>query len=128
MTKYKTVEAFLADQSSDHQSQIELLRSFILEAEPSLEENIKWNAPNYVFQGVDRITFSVLNKEHIVKVILHKGAKEKEDTKAQPIMDEGAELITWNSNIRGTLSFPTLEYIHNNHQALVRVFKKWLSL
>jgi uncharacterized protein YdhG (YjbR/CyaY superfamily) len=56
------------------QHQIDMLRSIILSVEPKLQEHIKWNAPSYVLNGEDRITFNLMNKESLVKLILHMGA------------------------------------------------------
>jgi len=104
------------------------LRKYILQVKPTLVENIKWNAPNYEYNDVDRITFSLLNKENKVKIILHKGAKEKEDRKAKPIFQDSTNLIQWNSNIRGTLTFDSLQEIEDNYKKLIIVFEQWLKL
>lgn len=128
MTKYKTVPEFLADLTPDQKAQVELLRQYILQAEPTLTENIKWNAPNYVFKGIDRITFNLMNKEHVVKILIHKGAVEKEDKKSKPVMNDTFGLVSWNSNIRGTLAFSSIQDVERNAQALVTIFKNWLKL
>lgn len=111
-----------------HKEIFETLRSYILESNPSLEENIKWNAPNYAYNGQDRITFNFMNKNNKVRIILHKGAIEKEDKKSKPIMDDTSGLIIWNSNIRGTLEFGSIEEVRKKHSDLLVIFKKWLSL
>lgn len=43
-------------------NEIEQLRICILEANKHLEENIKWNGPNYCFDHEDRITMRVQPK------------------------------------------------------------------
>lgn len=128
MKKYESVEEFTSDLSLDNKIIFETLRSYILESNALLTENIKWNAPNYVFCGQDRITFNIMNKNKTIRVILHKGAKEKEDKNAKPIMDDPTNLISWNSNIRGTLEFATVQEVREQHTTLVNIFKKWLSL
>lgn len=128
MKKYKTVQEFLTDLPSDKKKTVELLRHYILQANPGLTENIKWNAANYVFEGVDRITFNLLNKDQVVQIIVHKGAIEKEDKKAKPIMNDSSGLIKWNSNIRGTLSFRNIQDVENHSKELMNVIKNWLEL
>lgn len=128
MHTYKTVIEFLEDQTDDKRAQVEALREIILDSEPSLTENIKWNAPNYVFNDEDRMTFNVVNKEGTVKLILHMGASKKEDKKAKPILDDTSGLIAWNSNIRGTLTFADIADIRSQRRDLVVIIQKWLAL
>lgn len=128
MTKYKTVSEFLANLAPDRKNQVELLRSYIFQAEPTLTENIKWNAPNYIFEDIDRITFNVHNKEQAVRILIHKGVIEKEDKKAMPIMEDTSGLIKWNSNIRGTLSFNTIQEIENHAKEIKNIISDWLKL
>lgn len=128
MHTYKTVDEFLDDQTEDKRAQIHALRKIILASEPSLAENIKWNAPNYVFGGEDRITFNTANKEGSVKLILHIGASKKEDKKSEPIMNDNSGLITWNSNIRGTLTFTTIADVNAQQAKVAAIVKQWLAL
>jgi hypothetical protein len=128
MQKYTTMTGFLNSLNDDQRAQVESLRKIIFTAEPSLVENIKWNTPNYVYKNQDRITFNVLNKENKVKLILHKGAKEKEDKKAEPIMTDNTQLVTWISNIRGIIILDDLTTITKNAPKLKRVLKQWLAL
>lgn len=104
------------------------LRKVILDSEPSLTENIKWNAPNYAFNGEDRVTFNVMNKEGTVKLILHMGASKQENKKAQPIIHDDSGLITWNSNIRGTLTFANIDDIHAQQQRIATIVQNWIAL
>lgn len=128
MHTYKTVDEFLDDQSKDKRAQILALREIILGSEPSLTENIKWNAPNYIFDGEDRVTFNVVNKEGVIKLILHMGASKKEDKKSAPIMNDDSGLISWNSNIRGTLTFTDIDDIHAQQNKVGSIVEKWLDL
>lgn len=128
MIKHKTVEGFLSSLDPSQRSQVDAVRDIIITAVPSLIENIKWNAINYVHKDVDRITFSVVNKENKIKLVLHKGSQEKEDKKAAPIMQDDTGLVFWISNIRGTILFEDLQHITENAENLTNVVKKWLSL
>lgn len=127
MDKYKTVDKFLSGLDEDRKAQVEKLRQYILEAAPSLKENIKWNAPNYVQGNEDRITFNTLNKERVVKLVLHMGATKKEDKKGQPVLPN-APLIEWASDIRGYMSFSNLEEILSNEREIKRTIHDWLAL
>ncbi len=128
MHKYQTISDFLQDQNSEKLEQINLVRKLILNSEPTLEENIKWNAPNYVFKGEDRITFNVINKENKVKLILHMGASKKEDKKSKPVLSNDYGIVDWKSNIRGSISFDNLEDIKTKADSLTKIVPDWLLL
>ncbi|MDB5162791.1 MAG: hypothetical protein JWN28_398 [Candidatus Saccharibacteria bacterium] len=128
MQKYKTLEEFLADLNEDKRLQVNTLRDLILKTAPQLEEHIKWNAPSYVLNGEDRITFNLMNKQGVVKLILHMGATRKEDKKGAPVMQDDSELIEWSSDIRGMLTFRTIEDITVNLIPITSIIKNWLSI
>lgn len=128
MNKYKDLEEFLNDLEPKKRTQVDELRSIILGLELELEENIKWNAPNYNFKGVDRITFNLLYKEGKVKIVIHMGTAKKEDTKGVPILKDVADFIFWNSDIRGTITFDSIDDIKKKTRDLKDLFTKWLKL
>jgi uncharacterized protein YdhG (YjbR/CyaY superfamily) len=49
MQKYKTLQSFLDSLEPNQKETIEILRKLILETKENLQENIKWNAPNYEY-------------------------------------------------------------------------------
>jgi len=61
--------------------EIEQLRICILEANKGLEENIKWNGPNYCFDNEDRITMRVQPPTKQAQLIFHRGAKKQTQPK-----------------------------------------------
>ncbi len=126
--KYKSVAEFLESLDDAKRLQVDQLRALILSVNPDLEERIKWNAPSYVLDGEDRITFNLVNKEGIVKLVLHMGATRKEDKKGTPIMNDVSGLIQWNSDIRGLLSFTEGESIAEKSEQLEAIFVAWLAI
>lgn len=128
MTKYKTLIEFFDDLDSDKKTQVEMIRKIILNLGFELEENIKWNAPNYNYEGIDRITFNLMNKEGKVKLIIHMGTLIKEDKKANPILKNAPEFIMWNSNIRGTITFEGVDDINQKEKELGPLLINWLKL
>ena len=127
MNKYETVEEFMNGLDDNRRTQVARLRQYILDESPSLTEHIKWNAPSYVKDGEDRITFNTINKEHTVKIVFHMGATRKEDKKGQPIL-KNAALIEWASDIRGYMTFESLEQISTNEKEIKRTIHNWLQL
>ena len=127
MNKYKNLEDFLSDLPSDKKEQVLELRHYIQSVDPGLEEHIKWNAPSYVKDSEDRITFNVLNKEGLVKLVFHMGANRKEDRKAEPVLQD-APLIEWVSDIRGYMTFKDLQQIKSQETAIKAHVKDWLAI
>lgn len=128
MSKYKTIDEFLADQPSEKLAQINMLREIIMQTEPNLEENLKWNAPNYVYRGEDRITFNLMNKQNIVKLILHMGTGKQENKSGEPILEDDEGMVEWNSDIRGTISFVDMSDINESEKRLRKVICNWLLI
>ena len=126
--KFKTVAEFMSSLDENKKSQVELLRNIIFSVHPNVTEHIKWNAPSYVLEGEDRVTFNLINKENVVKLIIHMGATQKEDKKAKPILSDDAGIVEWNSNIRGTLSFSSKEDIKFKAERVQTLLQKWLSI
>lgn len=128
MQKYKTVDEFLNNLDTDKRQQVDALRHLIMKSEPKLEEHIKWNAPSYVLDGDDRITFNLMNKQGVVKLILHMGATRKETKKGTPLMQDESGLIEWSSDIRGIITFTSIQQINSSLPSLEKSVKNWLSI
>ena len=127
MKKYKTVDEFLKDLPADRKEQVTMLRSIIMATNTNLTEHIKWNSPSYVLDGEDRITFNMHYPDKTM-VLLHMGARRKENKGTEPIMKDATGLITWNSDIRGTLTFSSIEDIQNKQDKVDGLLKTWLSI
>ncbi len=128
MEKFKTLEAFYTSQSGDQKAQVEEIRNIIMAAVPRLEETLKWNAPNFVLNGEDRLTMNLMNKEGKVKLIFHMGATKKEDKKADPVMTDSIGLISWNSNMRGTITFESSQHVSQVSKQLTELVREWLRI
>ena len=128
MKKYTTVTEFLGDLDASKRQQVTLLRTIIKEAHPGLDERIKWNAPSYAMNGEDRLTFSVQNKDNAVKLVLHMGATRPENKKGAPVMPDESGLISWQSDIRGILSFTDAIDITDKQPAITDIITRWLTI
>jgi len=126
--KFKTLEEFYSDLSGDKKAQVEEISSLLRAAAPELHETLKWNAPNFVYEGNDRLTLNLMNKEGKVKLILHMGATKKEDKKAKPVMTDDTGLIFWNSDIRGTITFESTEHIKQVRKEVIELVREWLKI
>lgn len=128
MKKYTTVAEFLADLDSTKKEQVELLRKIITKAHAGLEEHIKWNAPSYILDGVDRVTFNLLNKEGLVKLVLHMDTARREDRKADPVMQDDFGLINWQSDVRGIITLTDLADLKAKQDKIGDIIKRWLAI
>lgn len=128
MQKYKTVDEFLKGISDSKKFQVLKLRECILSVEPTLKEHIKWNAPSYVHDGVDRITFNVFNKEGLVKLVFHMGAVRKENKIGKPVLNDEFSIIEWASDIRGYITFKDLDDVLAKEEAVEQLTSKWLAI
>lgn len=126
--QYKTVDEFLSDLSDVKGSQVNELREIILASNKELKEHIKWNCPSYIFKNEDRITFNVVNKDDNVKLVLHMGAKRKENKDGKPVIEDMTGLILWNSDIRGLISFDSVEDILAKREQLTVIIQRWLKV
>lgn len=96
------VITYLAALDHPRADDIRRVRAQILQAEPLLTESIKWNAPNFLFRGEDRVTFRVAPGD-VFQIILHRGAKV---TGEAVRVDTPAGLVKWASGERGILTVP----------------------
>lgn len=65
-----------------------------------------------------------MNKQNIVKVVLHMGAKKKENKKGDPLIKNFEDIVEWNSDIRGTVSFCDLNDIKQKSIKFKKLIKK----
>jgi hypothetical protein len=56
------------------------------------------------------------------------GATRKEDKKGEPIMQDESGLIEWSSDIRGMLTFTSVEDIRAKLVPLEKIVKNWLAI
>lgn len=126
--KYKNVADFIASLGEERAQQVDALRIIITSLDLELTEHIKWNAPSYVYDGEDRITFNLNNKENVVKLVLHMGATRKEDKKVEPVLNDDSGIVQWASDIRGMIAFENLADINAKENIIRNVLVDWLKI
>jgi hypothetical protein len=122
----KTHQEFLAGFQDERKPLVEALLKAILEACPALTETIKWNAPTFCHDGKDRMTL-MLHQNDKVGLILHTGAKPKENKKAPRLYRDDTGLLEWNSNIRATISFSDLDDFKSKRKLFNGAVKRWVE-
>ena len=118
------VESFL--ESLDHPLKpvIETLRLAVLDSDQAITERIKWNAPSFCFNAVDRVTFN-LRPHHHVQLIFHRGAKpNKDDFPFDPAKWSG--LLEMIGEDRGQVIFPSAEAAEARQEDFVGLVREWV--
>ncbi len=120
------VTGFLDEQNHPFRKEIEHMRNFILSANKSLTENIKWNEPNYCFENEDRITMRIQPPTKQVQLIFHRGAKKQEQPKDKLIANK-SKMLVWKENDRAIATFKNIQDIENGKDELTDIIKDWTS-
>ncbi|MEW9873071.1 DUF1801 domain-containing protein [Arthrobacter sp. HS15c] len=124
LNRNPAVDSFL--ESLDHPLKpvIESLRLAVLEADDAITEQIKWKAPSFCFDSVDRVTFN-LRPLHHVQLIFHRGAKTKAD-------NFDFDAAKWNDLLemigqdRGQVIFPSAEAATARQAEFVVLVREWV--
>ncbi len=118
------VSEFLDELKHPLREEIEILRNDILKANSSINENIKWNGPNYSVEGKDRITMKIQPPRQI-QLIFHQGAKVKAAT-TERLIDDHSGLLVWRTNDRAVLSFANMEDLLSKREHLKTLINDWI--
>ena len=123
-TATEEVEAFLAALDHPFKREILALREIVLGADASISEGIKWNAPS--FRTAEYFaTFNLRAKEK-VQIILHLGAKKRDNTAELTIADPET-LLEWLAADRAAAGFSDLNDIEAKQSAFAQVIRQWIK-
>lgn len=120
------VTAFMKTLKHPLKAEIEEVRKIILSTHKNLEENIKWNGPNFHFHGEDRITMRIQPPPHL-QVIFHRGAKVSAKSK-QRLIEDASGLLNWKASDRAVIAFKNMEEIETKRKQLKEIILKWLAV
>jgi hypothetical protein len=120
------VTIFLDELKHPLRTEIELLRTIILNTNNEIVENIKWNGPNYVYAGIDRITMRIQPIKNI-QLIFHRGAKVLEQPQHK-LIEDSSGLLLWKTNDRAIATFKNLEDINAHSSSLADIVNTWLKV
>lgn len=119
------VSEFLDKAKHPLRAEIDEVRSIILSADSKLEENIKWNGPNYLLRGEDRVTMRIQPPKQI-QLIFHRGAKVLEQPKGK-LIEDASGLLDWKGNDRAVVTLKSMDDIKTSKKALADIVRKWLK-
>lgn len=125
MSMNPEVSHFLSEQNHPLIDLINQLRGVILNTGCGLEENIKWNGPNFHLANEDRITMKIFPPKQI-QLIFHRGAK-KQTQPDQKLISEHSALLQWKENDRAILSLKTVEDLSKHQSEIQQIVKDWIK-
>jgi len=117
------VDRYMARLKHPLKAEIEAIRSIILGADPRIREAVKWNAPSYYID--DHFATFNLRSAESVQVVLHRGAKAKDNTFA-PRIDDPSGLLTWAAQDRCVAAFPNLKAVRSHRRAFTGILQQWI--
>ena len=118
------VDTFLAQHEHPLRPQVERLRLAILDSDDSITEHIKWNAPSFCVDGVDRVTFNLRPTDRI-QLVLHRGAKKRDDSAQFSFADESG-LVEWITPDRGTITIAATALTPELEARVLAVVGAWM--
>ena len=118
------VNSFLDKMNHPLRKEIDVVRNIILTA-VDLEENVKWNGPNYSQNRNDRITMRIQPPKQI-QLVFHRGAKVLQQPKARLIDDE-TNRLDWKANDRAVVTLKTMEEIKSAKKDLAAIVARWVK-
>lgn len=119
------VEAFLAALDHPFKQEILAIREIILGADPSIAEEVKWNAPSFL--TTEHFATMNLRAKDGVQVILHFGAKKRDRSSPRAAIADPESVIEWLADDRATAKFRDLEEIQARRSVFVNVIRQWIQ-
>jgi hypothetical protein len=121
----ENVETFLASLDHPFKPEILALRQVILGADPSIAEGIKWNAPS--FRTSEYFATMHLRAKDGVQIILHLGAKTRDNSTAGVAIADPESLLEWLAKDRASATFRDLNDIDARRSAFADVIRQWIT-
>ena len=99
-------------------------KRIILEADPRIGEQIKWNAPSFGYAGADRVTMRLQPGDRL-QLIFHRGAKVRDSAGFE--FEDGSGLMEWVAPDRAVLTLRDLEDVRARRPVLQNVVPRWIA-
>jgi|JI8StandDraft_1071087.scaffolds.fasta_scaffold33139_3 hypothetical protein len=117
------VQRYLDQLTHPRHADIARLREAILAADPGFSENVKWNAPNFVYGGIDRVTFQLHPGDRFL-VVLHRGAVTSKAPASA--FEVESTLVTWVGPDRGVVDVPSAPEFDERLPELLGLIGAWV--
>lgn len=123
-TTLKSVDTYLAELEHPFKESIQGLRSAILDVDPRIGEEVKWNAPSFFL--TDHFATFRLHPGSTFQLILHTGTKAK-GTPIEFLLDDPQGLLKWAAKDRCILAFKSDADAIAKCAEVMRMVKDWIA-
>ena len=106
-------------------AEVRALRAAILDVDPAIREEVKWNAPSFYI--TEHFATFNLRPGAGVQVVLHRGAKVREVPAERLSVPDPLGLLTWKGNDRAVAVFRDAAAVEAGRDALADVVRAWLT-
>ncbi|WP_053367948.1 DUF1801 domain-containing protein [Bacillus sp. FJAT-27245] len=112
----------------DHplKEEIEEVRKIVLSCDGRITEHIKWNAPSFLIENDDRITFNLKGKGFF-RLVFHCGAKKSQESQKEPLFIDYTGLLEWQTNDRALMKFFNKDDVKEKEDRLKAVIGEWIK-
>lgn len=100
------------------------IRQLILDSNPAISEQIKWNAPSFCINGDDRVTFN-LRPQDKVQLIFHHGAKPKDTTGF--VFEDHTGILKWQAPDRAIATFTSTHEFGERASDFEALVQRWMK-
>lgn len=121
----QAVDEFLSKLDHPFKAEIQAIRSSIMGADPSIAEGVKWNAPS--FRTTDYFATTNLREPAGVGVILHLGAKVRDDGPERVPISDPQNLLRWLAKDRAMVVFNNMADFLAQKSAFESVVRDWIT-
>lgn len=115
MPRQRVVDEWFARYENPHKEAMLLVRSFILETDPRVDETIKWQTPTFTYEG-NIASFNPRSEDH-VSLLFHTGAAIPGK---HPLLAGGGETARY-------MSFASLSEVRAAKKGLQDVVRAWIG-
>lgn len=124
----ETVDAYLQKLDAPLAEMVEALRQVILDADPQVGEQVKWNSPSFYYTGEMQPFDPKEYKRDIVVMNLHKGYPLLVFPTGAKVSDASGLLEGNFKDGRKMATFRDLDAIEARKEDLQQVIRAWISL
>lgn len=119
------VAAFLATLEHPQLDAIRAVREVILAADASIGEGIKWKVPS--FRTTEYFATLHLRTKTGFGVILHFGAKKRDDIPSRGAIADPAGVLQWLADDRAMVSFTDVADVRAKSSAFTTILQQWIT-
>lgn len=124
--KPQSVAAFLSTLDHPLKDEVEIVRQWILSVDPTIAEEVKWNAPS--FRTTDFFATFHLRSVDAVQLVFHAGAKPKASAKVSLDVEAPAGLpLRWLAKDRALVTLGRGAALRAQRRALESLVRQWIA-